>query len=119
MDGNPYVLGVALHDLRNPSSVCMSSIPVLFPSRADCRVGETDYVHVPNVVFTCGAIIHDDGTVFIYYGGNDTVMNFAVSHEDVLVALCKYYGQNPLTGELLYNITGRVCEQGNSFRNQC
>jgi hypothetical protein len=31
MDGNPYVLGVALHDLGRPQNVQMSSIPVLFP----------------------------------------------------------------------------------------
>jgi hypothetical protein len=29
----------------------VSSVPVLFPSRPDCRVLDTDdYVHVPNVV---------------------------------------------------------------------
>lgn len=37
MDGNPYVLGVALHDADDPRKVQMSSIPVLLPSRADCR----------------------------------------------------------------------------------
>src|SRR4030095_10666052 len=36
MDGNPYVLGVALHDLRRPHLVQMSSIPILFPCRVDC-----------------------------------------------------------------------------------
>ncbi len=39
-----------LHDLDRPEIVRMSGIPVLFPSRADCRVAESDYVHVPNVV---------------------------------------------------------------------
>ena len=61
MDGHPYVLGVALHDLDDPERVQMSSIPVLFPSRADCRVAETDYVHVPNVVFSCAMLRRDDG----------------------------------------------------------
>ncbi|MFZ0926622.1 MAG: glycosidase [Halobacteriota archaeon] len=104
MDGNPYVLGVALHDLADPARVKMSSIPILFPSRADCRVEEADYIHVPQVVFTCGAVHRDDGTILIYYGGNDTVMNVGVTHEDVLVALCESYGQNPLTGHLRYDI---------------
>jgi predicted GH43/DUF377 family glycosyl hydrolase len=104
MDGNPYVLGVALHDLDDPRRVAMSSIPVLFPTRADCRVGEADYVHVPNVVFCCGLVRRPDGTLLVYYAGNDTVMNVAVSHEDVLAELCLRYGQDPLTGRLLYQV---------------
>lgn len=104
MDGNPYVLGIALHDLQDPSKVAMSSIPVLFPSPADCRVRETDYVHVPNVVFSCGMLRRPDGTILVYYGGNDTVMNVAATHEDILVELCRRYGQDPLTGRLLYPV---------------
>ena len=104
MDGNPYVLGVALHDLNNPEKIKVSNIPILFPSKADCKVNEDDYVHVPNVVFTCGAIRKDDGTIYIYYGGNDTVMNLAVSHEDILAELCNRYPQDPLSGEPLYKI---------------
>ncbi len=102
MDGNPYVLGVALHDLDDPRRARVSSIPVLFPSAADCRVAETDYVHVPNVVFSCGMVRRDDGAVLVYYGGNDTVMNVAIGHEDVFAELCTRYGQDPVTGRLLY-----------------
>jgi predicted GH43/DUF377 family glycosyl hydrolase len=102
MDGNPYVLGVALHDLDDPTRLLMSSIPVLFPSRADCRVKESDYVHVPNVVFSCGMLRRHDGSLIIYYAGNDTVMNIAFSHEDVFAELCRRFGQDPLTGRLLY-----------------
>ena len=104
MAGHPYVLGVALHDLDRPESVQLSSIPILFPSAADCRVAETDYVHVPNVVFSCAMLRRDDGSVLIYYGGNDTVMNVAVSHEDVLAELCRRYGQDPCSARLLYPI---------------
>jgi predicted GH43/DUF377 family glycosyl hydrolase len=103
MDGNPYVLGVALHDLEDPTRVKVSNIPILFPSKADCRVADDAYVHVPNVVFCCGAIRRDNGEIFIYYGGNDTVMNVAVSHEDVLAGLCEKYGQDPKTGIPLYD----------------
>ena len=104
MDGNPYVLGVALHDREDPSRVLMSSIPILFPSAADCRVADDDYVHVPNVVFTCGALRENDGTLRIYYGGNDTVMNVALTHERVLLALCREYGQDPIAGGLFGRI---------------
>ena len=104
MAGHPYVLGIALHDLADPERVEMSSIPVLFPSAADCRVAESDYVHVPNVVFSCAMLRRDDGSLLIYYGGNDTVMNVGVSHEDVLATLCQRFGQDPSTGRLRYAV---------------
>ncbi len=102
MDGNPYVLGVALHDLADPSRLKVCSMPILFPTKSDCRTAEDDYVHVPNVVFTCGALGNPDGSILIYYGGNDTVMNVGITHRDVLIALCERYAQDPLTGELRY-----------------
>jgi len=104
MDGNPYVLGVALHDLSDPKKIRVSNIPVLFPSPADCRVEEEDYIHVPNVVFTCGAWRREDGAILMYYGGNDTVMNVAVSHEDVLAELCIRYPQDAKTGKPVYSL---------------
>ena len=104
MDGNPYCLGVALHDLEDPRRVEAAAVPILQPSRADCRVDETDYVHVPNVVFTCGALRRDDGTILLYYGGNDTVMNVAFSHEDVLADLCRKLPMDPLTGRAMYDL---------------
>jgi predicted GH43/DUF377 family glycosyl hydrolase len=105
MDGNPYVLGVAFHDTDDPLKLSVSHIPILFPSQADCRVLETDYIHVPNVVFTCGALRKDDGTIVIYYGGNDTVMNAAFSHEKILYELVRNFPQDPLSGEPKYAIS--------------
>jgi predicted GH43/DUF377 family glycosyl hydrolase len=104
MDGTPYVLGAALHDLEDPGRMRASAIPILFPSRADCRVADTDYVHVPNVVFTCGALRRDDGTILIYYGGYDTVMNVGASHEDVLAELCRRFPLDPETGLPAYDV---------------
>jgi len=104
MDGNPYVLGVALHDLLDPKKIRVSNIPILFPTQADCRVEEDDYIHVPNVVFTCGACHREDGMILIYYGGNDTVMNVAASHEDVLAELCIRYPQDAMTGKPNYSL---------------
>ena len=104
MDGNPYVLGVALHELNNPEKIKVSNIPILFPSPDDCKVKSYDYVHVPNVVFTCGAIRLKNGEILIYYGGNDTVMNIGISHEDILAELCNRYPQNPETGNPMYQI---------------
>ena len=104
MDGNPYVLGVALHELSDPKKIKVSNIPILFPSAADCRVDEEDYIHVPNVVFTCGAWRRNDGVILIYYGGNDTVMNIGVSHENILAELCNRYPQQVMTGKPDYSL---------------
>ncbi len=104
MDGNPYVLGVALHAQDNPKRVKMSGIPILFPSPADCKLPSSEYIHVPNVVFCCGATGRDDGSILIYYGGNDTVMNIGITHEEVLRTLCEKHAQDALTGRLLYEI---------------
>ena len=46
-------------------------------------------MHVPNVVFSCAMVPTGDGTLLVYYAGNDTVMNVAATHEDVLVELCR------------------------------
>ncbi len=104
MDGNPYVLGVALHDLEAPDKVKVSSIPILFPTKSDCIVADDSYVHVPNVVFCCGVVRKVSGDIYIYYGGNDTVMNVAVTHEDILSELCEKYRQDPKTGRPMYSI---------------
>jgi len=112
MDGNPYVLGVALHELEDPKQIQASAIPILFPTRSDCVVGERDYVHVPNVVFTCGALRREDGAILIHYGGNDTVMNVAVSHEDVLAELCRRYPMDPTSGRPAYDIRHGLPDRG-------
>jgi len=47
---------------------------------------EGGYVH--NVVFCCGAVAEDDGTVKIYWGGADSVMCFGTATIADLVDLC-------------------------------
>jgi len=104
MDGNPYFLGVAIHDLDDVTKIRVANFPILMPSEADCRVKDDDYVHVPQVVFCCGAIHKENGEIYIYYGGNDTVMNVGITHEDILAELCQLYPQDPATGIPLYNL---------------
>ncbi len=107
MAGNPYTLGVAFHDLEdptNPSKIRISAKPILMPSASDCLVRETDYVHVPNVVFSCGALTSQDNTVAIYYSGNDTVMNVGLANIQILNEMCNVFRLNPLTGEHLYSL---------------
>jgi len=104
MSANPYVLSVALHDLKDPRKVKVSNIPILFPTQADAKVPKNFYRHAEQIVFTCGALRKTGGDIFIYYGGYDTVMNLCVSHEDVLIDLCERYGQDPLSGRPLYKL---------------
>ncbi len=84
MDGCVYRLGAALHKLDDPSVVLgVSDRWILQPEDPWEVVG---YVH--NVVFTCGAIAEDDGTLKLYWGGADKVMCAGTAVTDELVELC-------------------------------
>ena len=107
MAGNPYTLGVAFHDLEDPtdpSNIRISAKPILMPSRSDCLVRDTDYIHVPNVVFSCGALTGHNDIVAIYYGGNDTVMNVGLANIQILNEMCNVFRLNPLSGTHLYSL---------------
>jgi predicted GH43/DUF377 family glycosyl hydrolase len=85
MDGAVYRLGVALHDLDDPSRVLGVADEWILQPEDPWEV--TGYVH--NVVFCCGAVAEDDGTVKIYWGGADTVMCFGTASIAELVELCR------------------------------
>ena len=70
-----YQLGVCLLDLEDPSRiVALGNEAILEPTEDYELVGQT-----PSVVFTCGAVVEDDGSVKLYYGGADTVMALATT----------------------------------------
>ncbi|MDD2527036.1 MAG: glycoside hydrolase family 130 protein [Lentimicrobiaceae bacterium] len=84
MDGSVYRLGVALHDLNDPSIIIgVGDEWILAPEESYELTG---YVH--NVVFTCGAVPEEDGTVKIYWGAADTVMCVGEAYINDLVNLC-------------------------------
>jgi predicted GH43/DUF377 family glycosyl hydrolase len=84
MDGSIYRLGAALHDLKNPARIIgVADDWILQPVDPWETTG---YVH--NVVFTCGCIPEEDGTIKIYWGGADTVMCVGTAKIDELVDLC-------------------------------
>jgi len=89
MDGAIYRLGVALHDLNDPAKVLSVCDRWIIQPEHPCEV--TGYVH--NVVFTCGAIPETDGTVKIYWGGADKVMNVGTANIEELVDLCLNEGR--------------------------
>ncbi len=84
MDGSIYRLGVALHKLDDPSQIIGVSDDWILQPEDPWEI--TGYVH--NVVFTCGAVPEDDGTVKISWGGADTVMCAGTAYIEDLVDLC-------------------------------
>ena len=64
-------------------------------SRWNCDPWEVNG-YVPNVVFTCGAVPEDNGTVKIYWAGADTVMCVGTAVIDDLVQLCLSVSRPPL-----------------------
>ncbi len=84
MAGAVYRLGVALHNLDDPAEIIGVSDQWILQPEASWEVSG----YVPNVVFTCGAVPENDGTVKIYWGGADTVMCAGTAHIDDLVQAC-------------------------------
>jgi beta-1,4-mannooligosaccharide/beta-1,4-mannosyl-N-acetylglucosamine phosphorylase len=79
-----YHLGVMLLDLKDPSKViARSNAPILSPTM-DYELMGLSYA----VVFTCGAVLENNGEVKIYYGGADTVQCLGTAKLDDLVDAC-------------------------------
>lgn len=92
MSGVVYRLGVALHNLKDPSKILGVSDEWILQPEDPWEI--TGYV--PNVVFTCGAIPEPDGTVKIYWGGADSVMCVGSANISDLVDLCLTNPRKPL-----------------------
>lgn len=92
MDGSVYRLGVALHDLKDPSKIVAVGDEWILQPEEIYEI--TGYVH--NVVFSCGAVAEDDGSVKIYWGGADKVMCVGTANLDELVDHCLKKSRKPL-----------------------
>jgi predicted GH43/DUF377 family glycosyl hydrolase len=92
MSGVVYRLGVALHDLNDPSKILgVSDEWILQPEDSWEITG-----YVPNVVFTCGAIPETDKSVKIYWGGADSVMCVGSANINELIDLCLNKPRKPM-----------------------
>lgn len=92
MDGCIYRLGVALHDIEDPSVIIAVGDDWILQPEEPYEI--TGYVH--NVVFTCGAIPEEDGSVKIYWGAADSVMCVGTAIIEELVDHCLNNSRNPL-----------------------
>jgi predicted GH43/DUF377 family glycosyl hydrolase len=66
-----YCIGAMLLDLENPAKIIARLDEPLLTPREEEREG-----YVPNVVYTCGAIIHN-GNLVIPYGMSDLISGVA------------------------------------------
>lgn len=69
-----YRLGAALLDRDNPLKVLARASEWVFAPETDYEMNGL----VPNVVYTCGALLNGD-EVWMYYGGADTVIGLATA----------------------------------------
>ncbi len=75
-----YRIGVVLLDLKDPAIIlARSSDPIFEPRELYEKVGI-----INNVVFPCG-IVEKNGTLYMYYGGADTVVGVATMKLDIVV----------------------------------
>ncbi len=82
--GPTYRLGAAMLDRDNPTKVlCRSAIPILSPREDYERTGD-----IPNVVYSTGAVVQDDGTIVIYYSGADTCICVGTVRLEELMQFC-------------------------------
>ena len=78
--GLRYVIYVFVTDLHDPWKVIAEPGGLLIGPRGGERVGD-----VSNVVFTNGAIVDDDGSLYIYYASSDTRLHVASTTVDKLL----------------------------------
>ena len=89
--GLRYVIYAFATSLDNPAEVIAEPSGLLIGPRGAERVGD-----VSNVVFTNGAIVTEEGKVFIYYASSDTRMHVATTTLDKLVDYVFHTPEDPL-----------------------
>lgn len=89
--GLRYVLYAFATDLNDPSKVIAEPSGLLLAPQGEERVGD-----VSNVVFTNGAIVRENGEVYIYYASCDTRMHVATTTLERLVDYVFATPQDPL-----------------------
>lgn len=89
--GLRYVIYVFVTDLNDPSKVIAEPSGYLIAPMGGERMGD-----VSNVVFTNGAVVREDGSVYIYYASSDTRLHVATSTIDRLLDYAFHNPSDPL-----------------------
>ena len=89
--GLRYVVYVFMTTLDDPARIIAEPSGFLIVPRGDERVGD-----VSNVVFTNGAIVDDDGSLYIYYASSDTRLHVASTTVERLVDFALNTPADPL-----------------------
>jgi predicted GH43/DUF377 family glycosyl hydrolase len=75
-----YAIGVALLDLEEPERLIAALPEPLLVAEGPERTG-----YVPNVVYSCGAMLHG-GAIALPYGCSDSSVRFAIVDLELLLA---------------------------------
>jgi 4-O-beta-D-mannosyl-D-glucose phosphorylase len=89
--GLRYVLYAFLCDLNQPQRVIARPGGYFIAPRNEERIGD-----VSNVVFCNGAVLRDDGTMFIYYASSDTRVHVATTTLDRMLDYVCNTPEDPL-----------------------
>jgi 4-O-beta-D-mannosyl-D-glucose phosphorylase len=81
--GLRYVLYCIMTDLNDPTKVIARPGGYFMAPVGKERIGD-----VSNVLFCNGAVMRDDGTIYIYYASSDTRLHVAVTTEDKMIDYC-------------------------------
>ena len=80
-----YVLGAILLDLKNPSKIIKKlNKPLLSPN------GEEREGYVPNVVYSCGSMVHEENLI-LPYAMSDSATTFATINIEEIIAEMDIY----------------------------
>ena len=81
-DDNVYRVGAVLLDKNDPTNIIGRTTNFIFEPQTEYeKVGQ-----FPNVVFPCGSVIIKD-TIYMYYGGGDSVVGVATMKVKTLLNL--------------------------------
>ncbi|MFP4106229.1 MAG: glycoside hydrolase family 130 protein [Phycisphaerae bacterium] len=82
-------VGAAVLDRKDPTRViARSNIPILTPRTRYERIGD-----IPNIVFSCGAVLEDDGELKLYYGASDSCICMGTARLEDVLQVCRKAGR--------------------------
>jgi len=82
--GPLFRLGAAILDKEEPSEVIgRTNVPILMPREDYERIGD-----MPNLIFSCGAVIEDGGKFRLYYGAANSCICLGTTDVEKIVEAC-------------------------------